>query len=277
MPGREPSALLSLSTATAFAFNTAFYGQVERWPGAGGGRGDADQRRAVRHAPRSIATGAGADLGAAGSGRTGLLAELLREDGVKLVGTTRSWSGCRGPTRWSTWSSASSTSRPSGPALPEIEKLLDRASSRTWSRPTTSARSSIARSRRSARSTAAPRPASPRRERADPARPGLARRRRHHVRRTVGRLAVLLARDPRCLGAGAVAARRGALPVLRPAPGLARRAVPYLNPHLVGSMRRATTRCARSTSGSSLHAPVVINSGVGSRETIARRLLELLG
>lgn len=85
--GREPSAFLHSETATAFAFNTAFYGQVRSLALA------LAAEQASRASGALMAHAAALDLGgkgvlvwgAPGSGRTAVLGAALARDGVKLV------------------------------------------------------------------------------------------------------------------------------------------------------------------------------------------------
>ena len=87
MPGREPSALLHAETATAFAFNTAFYGQVRSLALA------LAAQQASRASGALMAHCAALDLegkgvlvwGSPGSGRTAVLGAALAQDGVRLV------------------------------------------------------------------------------------------------------------------------------------------------------------------------------------------------
>ena len=282
MPGREPAALLSLPTATAFAFNTAFYGQVRTL--ALVLAADAATRISGAlfvHAAAIDRNGRGALLwGMPGSGRTGLLAELLREDGVKLVGNDALLVRMSGAdalvdlverklylkAKW-------------GQHFPEIEKLLDRAKLEnlvTTHDQCTVEYCPIAQECTLDRGAAACLMASGSgRILLDPAWLGGGRQ---HVRRTVGRLAVLLARDPALPSVQELSPRDAARYLSGgQLPGARGPAIPYLNPHLVGvdaarneALRAQYERLFACT------RPVVVNSGVGSKEGIARRVLELL-
>ena len=282
MPGREPAALLSLPTATAFAFNTAFYGQVRTL--ALVLAADAATRISGAlfvHAAAIDRGGRGALLwGMPGSGRTGLLAELLREDGVKLVGNDALLVRLSGAdalvdlverklylkAKW-------------GQHFPEIEKLLDRAKLEnlvTTHDQCTVEYCPIAQECTLDRGAAACLAASGSgRILLDPAWLGGGRQ---HVRRTVGRLAVLLAKDPALPSVQELSPRDAARYLSGgQLPGARGPAIPYLNPHLVGvdAARNDALRAQYERLFACTRA-VVVNSGVGSREAIARRVLELL-
>jgi hypothetical protein len=87
VPGREPQAALSGETSTGFALNTAFYGQVRSLALALAAESASRASGALLvHAAALDRAGAGLLVwGAEGSGRTGVLAASLREEGVRLV------------------------------------------------------------------------------------------------------------------------------------------------------------------------------------------------
>jgi len=281
--GRDASAMLSLPTATAFAFNTAFYGQVRTL--ALVLAADAATRISGAlfvHAASIDRNGRGALIwGLPGSGRTGLLAELLREEGVKLVGNDALLVRMSGAdplvdlverklylkAKW-------------GQHFAEMEKLLDRAKLEnivTTHDQCTVEYCPIAQECTLDHGAAACLAASTRgRILLDPAWLGGGRQ---HVRRSVARLAVLLARDPALPSVQELSPRDAARYLSGgQLPGTRGPAYPFLNPHLVGvDAARHDALKAQYERLFACTRTVVVNTGVGSREAIASRLLELLG
>jgi len=281
VPGREPSAMASLETSTGFVFNTAFYGQVR----------SISVQLAAEAAQRSsgalLAHCAALDVGGAGllvwggpgSGRTGVLAELLGLDGVKLVSSdavlVRFAGG--GPVadlierklylkaKWAA-------------KLPEIERYLDRSKLENFvtsrdgchvDHPDDTCPLD--------RGAAVCLEASKRgRIVLDPYWLGAARR---HVRRTAPRVCVLLASDPVLPMVGEPQPREAARQLASGhLPGATGKAVPFLNPHLVG------LDAARSDQLLALHERlfaatrvVTVNTTVGGKSALARRIRDLLG
>ncbi len=87
IPGREAAGLVSLETATGFAFNTAFYGQVRTLALQLAAEAAARTSGALLAHCAALDVGGNGVLiwGGPGSCRTGLLAAAMREDGVRLV------------------------------------------------------------------------------------------------------------------------------------------------------------------------------------------------
>ena len=219
--------------------------------------------------------------GGPGSGRTGLLAAAMREEGVRAG---RATTPC-----WCAWRASEPVADLVERKLylkakwvgkfPEIEKLLERSKLENMVVSPRRLHGGPPRTT-SARSTAAPRCASrPPRTAASCSTPtGSAARR---VTRAAPPRAscVLLAKDPVLPLVQEVPAARG-----RPHPrrGAAPRrgtgkTFAFLNPHLVGLDTLASpTCCAPSTSGSSAATKVVmLNMAIGSVDAAAKRLLEL--
>jgi aspartate/methionine/tyrosine aminotransferase len=280
VPGREPSAMVSLETSTGFVFNTAYYGQVRSL--ALQLAAEAAQRSSgalLAHCAALDVDGGGLLVwGGPGSGRTGLLAAMLRSDGVKLVGSDAvlvRFSGAgavadlveRKLYLKSKWVSK----------LPEIEKLLERSKLENFVTSRDGCHvdhpdDTCPLDRGAAVCVAASRDG---RIVLDPYWLGAAKR---HVRRTSPRVCVLLANDP-VLPLLAELQPREAARVLASGslPGAKGRMVPFLNPHFAG------LDAARSDQLHALHERlfagarvVMVNTAVGTLEGVAKRLRELV-
>ncbi len=281
VPGREPSAALSLETATAFTFNTAFYGQVRSLAMQLAGEAAARTSGALlAHCAALDVDGAGVLVwGGPGSGRTGVLAAALGRDGVKLVSadTLLVRLGAHEPVadlperklylkaKWAR-------------ALGEIEKLLDRSKLENF---VTS---------RDACHVSHPDDTCPLdrgaavcleasgdgRAMIDPYWLGGARR---HVRRTSPRLCVLLAADPVLPLVQEIEAREAARILAGGLlPGGRGTSFPFLNPHLAGlDVARAELLRSQHERLFAAARCVVLNTAVASRESVADRLLQQLG
>ena len=280
VPGREPSAMVSLETSTGFVFNTAFYGQVRSL--ALQLAAEAAQRSSgalLAHCAAVDVDGAGALVwGGPGSGRTGVLAALLRGDGVKLVSSDAVL------VRFSGGSTVADLverklylkSKWAG-KLPEIEKFLDRSKLENF----VTARDGCHVDHPDDtcpldRGASVCLDASKRgRIVLDPYWLGASRR---HARRTAPRLAVLLAKDPVLPLVSELQPRDAARQLASgQLPGSSGKSVPFLNPHLAG------LDAARSDLLRSLHERlftgmrvVMLNTAVGGAEGMAKRLRELL-
>ncbi len=88
VPGREPSAAVSLATDTGFVWNTAFYGQTREMALLLASEVAARTQGSLWAHAAAVALGERGVLvfGAPGSGRTAFLAHLLREHGGRLIG-----------------------------------------------------------------------------------------------------------------------------------------------------------------------------------------------
>ncbi len=282
-PGREPSAYYHAETATAFAFNTAYYGQVRSLALIiAAAQASRASGALMAHCAALDVNGKGVLVwGQPGAGRTPVLGAALSREGVRLVAsdTVLLRLGSAQPVadlperklylkaKW-------------GKHFPEVEKLLDRCKLEN-----------IVTSRDQCHlewcpqgdhcplDTGAPAcllASDHGRVMLDPYWLGGAKR---HVRRTAPRLCVLLAKDPvlpsvQELSAGD-AARQLAVGHM---PGLSgTRPVPFLDPHrgfFAGPAADAVrTQYERLFSGTRC---VLLNTAVGSPEAQAKRLLELV-
>jgi aspartate/methionine/tyrosine aminotransferase len=279
VPGREPSGLVSLETSTAFTFNTAFYGQVRSLTLQLAAEAAARTSGALlAHCAALDVEGKGVLVfGGPGSGRTGLLAAAMREEGVRLVSND-------------TVLVRLATSEPVADLVerklylkakwvgkfPEIGKLLERSKlenmvvSRdgcTVDHPNDECPLD--------RGAAACIEASKNgRLMLDPYWLGGATR---HVRRTIPRLVVLLAKDP-VLPLVQELQSREAARVLAAGqlPGSTGKPFPFMNPHLA-TPDSSRTDLLRAQHERLLTATrvVMLNMAVGSPDAAARRLLEL--
>ena len=277
--GREPSSLVSPETATGFVFNTAFYGQVRSLALHLAGDGAARSSGSLlAHCAAVDRDGRGVLLwGGPGSGRTGVLAAALHQDGVRLVSTD------------------AVLIRPTGSPVADLmeRKLYLKAK---WLKKMPELVKLVERSKlenmvtgRDGCSVAHPNDDCPLdrglpicveasgngRMMLDPYWLGGGAR---HVRRTVPAVCVLLAKDPVLPAVQEVDARE-AVRVLAAGqlPGGTGKTCPFLNPHASGqdSARLEATRERSERLLNSVRC-VVVNSAVASPESVARRLLELL-
>ncbi len=278
-PGREPSGMASLETSTAFAFNTAFYGQVRSLALQLAGETAARTSGALlAHCATLDVNGHGVLIwGGPGSGRTGLLAAAMREDGVRLVSndTVLVRLGASEPVADLIERKLYLKAKWVG-KFREIEKLLERSKlenmvvSRdgcTVDHPNDECPLD--------RGAAACIEASKNgRVMLDPYWLGGASR---HVRRTAPRLAVLLAKDAVMPMVQQLDARDAARMVASgQLPGGTGKAFPFLNPHLMGldAARSELIRAQheRLFAGSKV---VILNMAIGSVDGVAKRLLDL--
>jgi aspartate/methionine/tyrosine aminotransferase len=282
VPGREPSAHANLDTSTGFIFNTAYYGQVRSLAMALAGEIAARTSGALlAHCAALDADGRGILVwGGPGTGRTGVLAAALREEGVRLVASDTALvrTGAAVPVadlperklylkaKWAKH-------------LPEMDKLMERCKLEN-----------IVTSRDHCTleychdadacpldkgAAACPQASVNGRIMLDPYWLGGARR---HVRRTSPKLCVFLVKDP-------------VLPLvkeLKPAdaarhlasgqlPGASNPDRPFLNPHLVGmDLSRGDSSRAQYERLFASTRCVLLNTATGSGEAAARRLLDCL-
>ena len=280
VPGREPSAMVSLETSTGFVFNTAFYGQVRSL--ALQLAGEAAQRSSgalLAHCAAIDVDGAGALIwGGPGSGRTGLLGALLRLDGVKLVSSDSVLARFAGGGAVADLSERKLYLKSKWvKKLPEIEKLLDRSKLEN----VVTARDGC--------HVDHPDDTCPLDRGApvcldaskhgrivlDPYWLGAARR---HARRTAPKVCVLLANDPVLPLLSELQAREAArLLASGTLPGAKGKSVPFLNPHLAG-LDAARTDLQRSLHERLFSATrvVALNTAVGGTDSLAKRVRELL-
>ncbi|HVN75714.1 MAG TPA: pyridoxal phosphate-dependent aminotransferase [Thermoanaerobaculaceae bacterium] len=280
VPGREPSGLASLETSTAFAFNTAFYGQVRSLALQLAGETAARTSGSLlAHCATLDVEGKGVLLwGGPGSGRTGLLAAAMREDGVRLVSndTVLVRLGGSEPVADLIERKLYLKAKWVG-KFREIEKLLERSKlenmvvSRdgcTVDHPNDECPLD--------RGAAVCLEASKNgRVMLDPYWLGGASR---HVRRTAPRLAVLLAKDPVLPVVQQLDARDAARTLASgQLPGGTGKAFPFMNPHLVG-LDASRSDLVRAQHERLLAATkvVVLNLAVGSVDAAAKRLLDLV-
>ena len=279
IPGREPSGLVSLETATGFAFNTAFYGQVRSL--ALQLASEAASRTSgalLAHCAALDVGGHGALVwGGPGSSRTGLLAAALREDGVRLVSSDAVLVrlGAAEPVADLIERKLYLKAKWVG-KLPEIGKLLERSKLENMvvSRdgctvdhpgdecPLDRGAAVCVEASKNGRVIL------------DPYWLGGAAR---HARRTVPRVAVLLARDPVLPMVQQLDAREAArILASGQLPGAAGKAVPFANPHLAGlDAARSDLLRAQHERLFAATKVVVLNMAMGSADGAAKRLLEL--
>lgn len=279
IPGREPSGLVSLETATGFAFNTAFYGQVRSL--ALQLASEAASRTSgalLAHCAALDVGGHGALVwGGPGSSRTGLLAAALREDGVRLVSSDAVLVrlGAAEPVADLIERKLYLKAKWVG-KLPEIGKLLERSKLENMvvSRdgctvdhpgdecPLDRGAAVCVEASKNGRVIL------------DPYWLGGAAR---HARRTVPRVAVLLGRDPVLPMVQQLDAREAArILASGQLPGAAGKAVPFANPHLAGlDAARSDLLRAQHERLFAATKVVVLNMAMGSADGAAKRLLEL--
>jgi aspartate/methionine/tyrosine aminotransferase len=279
-PGREASALVSAETATGFIFNSAFYGQVRSVALQLAAEAAARSSGALlAHCAALDVDGAGVLVwGGPGSGRTGVLAAALKQDGVRLVGSDALLVRLGGAApvadlvERKLYLKAKWVGR-----FPEIGKLLERSklenmvSSRdrcTVDHPN----DECPLDRGAAVCVEA---SGSGRVMLDPYWLGGATR---HVRRTAPAVAVLLAKDPVLPATKTLDPREAArLLASGQLPGLAGTSFPFLNPHLVG-LDAGRTDLLRSQHERLFAAGkvVMLNAAIGSADTLAKRVLELV-
>lgn len=281
VPGREPQAALSAETNTGFAFNTAFYGQVRSLSLALAGEAASRASGALLvHAAALDREGSGLLVwGEKGTGRTGILAAALREEGVRLVASedllVRFASA--GPVadlperklylkaKWAKH-------------LPELEKFYDR--SKLENLVTSRDQCSVGYCKHQdscplERGAGACSLASTQgRILLDPYWLGGADR---HARRTYPKACIFLAKDPVLASARdldpAEAARILASGQL---PGAASRSAPFLNPH-AASVDQGRTEAVQAQYERLFKRSraILLNTALGTPEATAKRMLEL--
>ena len=282
VPGREPLALANLDTSTGFVFNTAFYGQVRSLALALASEIAARTSGALlAHCAALDAEGRGILVwGGPGSGRTGVLASALREQGVRLVAsdTVLLRTGAAVPVadlpERKLYLKAKWVKH-----LPELDKLLER--SKLENLVTSRDQCAVEYCKDGDAcpldkgAAACPMASVHGRIMLDPYWLGGAKR---HVRRTTPRLFVFLANDPvlplvkeikpadaaRYLASGQI-------------PGAGTPDRPFMNPHLVADdLTRSDAHRQQFERLFALGRCVVVNTATGSKEAAAKRILEAL-
>ncbi len=280
VPGREPQAFVSLESATAFVFNTAFYGQVRSVALQLAAEAVARSSGALfAHCAALDVEGAGVLVwGGPGTGRTGILARALQHDGVRLVASDAVFVRLAAaepvadlPER-KLYLKAKWTR-----ALPEIEKALERA--KLENVVTDRAACHVDHPAETCpldRGAAACLEASTAgRIVFDPYWLGGGRR---HVRRTVPRACVLLAADAVLPMVQELEPREAARVLASGSlPGSGGKSLPFANPHLVGldAAREDMVRAQHERLFAATRV-VLLNTAIGSKDALAARLLELL-
>ncbi len=280
VPGRETQAAVSLETATGFLLNTAYYGQLRSMALTLAADGAARTSGALlAHAAALDRGGRGALVwGEPGSGRTAVLAAALGQDGVRLVASEDVFvrPSPDGPVaelperklylkaKWMKY-------------LPELEKLLERTKLENLATGRDQCHEDhpdgeCPLDRGAAVCVAA---SGKGRLLLDPAWLGAGH---GHVRRTSLATCVLLVKDAVLPAVQELpprdAARRLAEGNL---PGGRGPAAPFLNPHVAGTdTARAEAMQAQYERLFAVSRCVVVNAAVGSPETVAKRLLDLL-
>jgi aspartate/methionine/tyrosine aminotransferase len=279
IPGREAGGLVSLDTATGFAFNTAFYGQVRTLALQLAAEAAARTSGALLAHCAALDVGGRGVLvwGGPGSGRTGLLAAALREDGVRLVSSDAVLVrlGAAEPVADLVERKLYLKAKWAG-KLPEIGKLLERSKLENMvvSRDACTVDHPGDECPLDRGAAVCVEASKNGRVMLDPYWLGGAER---HARRTLPRLAVLLARDPVLPMVQQLDAHDGArMLAAGQLPGGTGKAFPFANPHLAGvdAARSDLLRAQheRLLAGTKV---VVLNVAVGSAEGAAKRLLEL--
>ncbi len=281
--GREPSAFIHGETATAFAFNTAYYGQIRSLAlSLAAAQASRASGALMAHCAALDVAGKGILVwGGPGSGRTAVLASILAQEGARLVASDAVLLRLGGGSPLADLMERKLYLKAKwGKHFPEVEALLDRCKLEN-----------IVTARDQCRlewcpvgehcpldaGAAACLPASSEgRIMLDPYWLGGAK---GHARRTTPRLCVMLAKDPVLPPAKDVPAKEAArhlasghLPGL---PGTS--PVPFLNPHqqeLSGAAAEAVR--AQFEGFFSKARCVLINGAMGPPEAQARRILELL-
>jgi aspartate/methionine/tyrosine aminotransferase len=279
IPGREPSGLVSLETATGFAFNTAFYGQVRSLALQLASEAAARTSGALlAHCAALDVGGHGALVwGGPGSSRTGLLAAALREDGVRLVSSDAVLVrlGAAEPVADLIERKLYLKAKWVG-KLPEIGKLLERSKLENMvvSRDGCTVDHPGDECPLDRGAAVCVEASKNGRVMLDPYWLGGAAR---HARRTVPHLAVLLARDPVLPMVQQIDAREAArILASGQLPGAAGKAVPFVNPHLAGlDAARSDLLRAQHERLFAQTKVVLFNTAIGSADGAAERLLEL--
>jgi hypothetical protein len=279
-PGREASAMLSAETSTAFAFNTAFYGQVRSLALVLAGEVASRTSGALlAHCAALDAGGRGILVwGGPGSGRTGLLAAAMGEEGVRLVSndTVLVRLGSSEPVadlvERKLYLKAKWVGR-----FPQIEKLLDRSKLENMvvSRDACTVDHPNDECPLDRGAAACIEASKNGRIMLDPYWLGGNTR---HARRSSPALAVLLARDPVLPLVQELRPQEAARIVASgQLPGLGAKAFAFCNPHLVGlDGSRADLLRSQHERLFSQTKVVMLNMAVGSADAAARRMLELL-
>ncbi len=280
IPGREPSGLASLETSTAFAFNTAFYGQVRSLALQLAGETAARTSGALlAHCAALDVKGNGVLIwGGPGSGRTGLLAAAMREDGVRLVSndTVLVRLGASEPVADLVERKLYIKSKWVG-KFREIEKLLERSKLENMvvSRDACTVDHPNDECPLDRGAAACIEASKNGRVMLDPYWLGGAAR---HVRRTAPRLAVLLAKDAVLPMVQQLDAREAVrLVASGQLPGGTGKAFPFVNPHLFGlDAARSDLLRAQHERLFAATKVVVLNTAIGSTDAAAKRLLDLV-
>ena len=280
IPGREPSGLASLETSTAFAFNTAFYGQVRSLAlQLAGETASRTSGALLAHCAALDVNGKGVLIwGGPGSGRTGLLAAAMREDGVRLVGsdTVLVRLGASEPVADLVERKLYIKSKWVG-KFREIEKLLERSKLENMvvSRDACTVDHPNDECPLDRGAAACIEASKNGRVMLDPYWLGGAAR---HVRRTAPRLVVLLAKDPVLPMVQQLDAREAARVVASgQLPGATGKAFPFVNPHLIGlDAARSDLLRAQHERLFAATKVVVLNTAIGSADGAAKRLLDLV-
>ena len=280
MPGREPSGLVSLETSTAFAFNTAFYGQVRSLALQLAAETAARTSGALlAHCATLDVGGKGVMIwGGPGSGRTGLLAAAMREEGVRLVSndTVLVRLGASEPVADLIERKLYLKAKWVG-KFREIEKLLERSKLENMvvSRDACTVNHPNDECPLDRGAAACIEASKNGRVMLDPYWLGGAAR---HVRRTAPRLAVLLGKDPVLPMVQQVDAREAArILASGQLPGGTGKAFPFMNPHLAGlDASRADLLRAQHERLLAAAKVVVLNTAIGSTDAVVKGLLDLV-
>ena len=280
MPGREPSGLVSLETSTAFAFNTAFYGQVRSLALQLAAETAARTSGALlAHCATLDVGGKGVMIwGGPGSGRTGLLAAAMREEGVRLVSndTVLVRLGASEPVADLIERKLYLKAKWVG-KFREIEKLLERSKLENMvvSRDACTVNHPNDECPLDRGAAACIEASKNGRVMLDPYWLGGAAR---HVRRTAPRLAVLLGKDPVLPMVQQVDAREAArILASGQLPGGTGKAFPFMNPHLAGlDASRADLLRAQHEWLLAAAKVVVLNTAIGSTDAVVKGLLDLV-
>jgi aspartate/methionine/tyrosine aminotransferase len=279
IPGREPAGLVSLETATGFAFNTAFYGQVRTLALQLASEAAARTSGALLAHCAALDVGGHGVLvwGGPGSSRTGLLAAAMREDGVRLVSSDAVLVrlGAAEPVADLIERKLYLKAKWVG-KLPEIGKLLERSKLENMvvSRDGCTVDHPGDECPLDRGAAVCVEASGNGRVMLDPYWLGGAAR---HARRTVPRVAVLLARDPVLPMVQQLDAREASrILASGQLPGASGKPVPFANPHLAGlGAPRSDLLRAQHERLFAATRVVLFNTAIGSTDAAAKRLLEL--